>query len=100
MTLLSNHIDQITSACATNKVRTLFAFGSVTNNQFKADSDVDLVVDIAETDPFAYSDNYFNLKEQLEKILNRPIDLLEQKAIRNSFLKKEIDQTKILIYGT
>jgi predicted nucleotidyltransferase len=99
MTLLSTHIDQIKDACASNNVRTLFAFGSVTNDRFKADSDVDLLVDIAETDPILYSDNYFNLKEQLERIFNRHVDLLEQKAIRNSFLKKEIDQTKILIYG-
>jgi predicted nucleotidyltransferase len=100
MRLLTAHIEEIRTACVTNKVRTLFAFGSVTNDKFKSDSDVDLVVDIAETDPFAYSENYFNLKVQLEKIFNRHVDLLEQRAIRNSFLKKEIDQTKILIYET
>lgn len=100
MRLLTAHIEEIRNACVTNKVRTLFAFGSVTNDKFKSDSDVDLVVDIAETDPFAYSENYFNLKVQLEQIFNRHVDLLEQKAIRNSFLKKEIDQTKILIYET
>ncbi len=101
MTFLSNHFEQIKNACASNKVKTLFAFGSVvTNDKFKADSDIDLVVDIAETDPLAYADNYFNLKEQLEQIFNRQVDLLEQKAIRNPFLKKEIEQTKILIYGS
>ncbi len=100
MRLLTAHIEEIRKACVTNKVRTLFAFGSVTNDKFKSDSDVDLVVDIAETDPFAYSENYFNLKVQLEQIFNRHVDLLEQKAIRNSFLNKEIDQTKILIYET
>jgi predicted nucleotidyltransferase len=99
MTFLSNHFEQIKNACVSNKVKTLFAFGSVTNEKFKADSDIDLVVDIAETDPLAYADNYFNLKEQLEQIFNRQVDLLEQKAIRNPFLKKEIEQTKILIYG-
>lgn len=99
MTFLSAHIDQIKDACASNKVKTLFAFGSITNDSFKADSDVDLVVDIEETDPFAYSDNYFSLKEQLERIFNRHIDLLEHKAIRNPYLKKEIDQTKVLIYA-
>lgn len=99
MTLLSSHIDQIKDACASNKVRTLFAFGSVTNDKFEADSDVDLVVDIDETDPLCYTDNYFSLKEKLEKIFNRHIDLLEQKAIKNPFLKKEIDNTKVLIYG-
>jgi predicted nucleotidyltransferase len=99
MSILSNHIEQIKNACASNKVRTLFAFGSVTNDKFNEDSDVDLVVDIDETNPIEYSDKYFNLKEQLEVILNRQIDLLEHKSIRNPILKQEIDQTKILIYG-
>jgi predicted nucleotidyltransferase len=87
MRLLTAHIEEIRNACVTNKVRTLFAFGSVTNDKFKSDSDVDLVVDIAETDSFAYSENYFNLKVQLEQIFNRHVDLLEQMAIRNSFIK-------------
>ncbi len=100
MTVLSVHIDQIKKACTANKVKTLFAFGSATNDKFKTDSDIDLVVDIAESDPLAYSDNYFSLKEQLENIFNRRIDLLEQKAIRNPFLMKEIEKTKVLIYGT
>ncbi len=100
MTILSAHIDQIKDICASNQVRTLFAFGSVTTDKFRPDSDIDLIIDIAESDPFVYTDNYFNVKEQLEKIFNRHIDLLEQRAIRNPFLKKEIDQTKILIYGT
>lgn len=80
-------------------MKTLFAFGSVTNERFQAESDVDLVVDIEELDPIAYSDKYFNLKEQLEKIFNRKIDLLEQKTIRNPVIKKEIVRTIILIYG-
>jgi predicted nucleotidyltransferase len=57
------------------------------------------VVDINENDPISYSDSYFNLKFQLEQLLKRQIDLLEQKAIRNPYLKEQIDTTKILIYG-
>jgi len=99
MNLLTAQIEQIKEYCASSKVRTLFVFGSVTNDKFKAESDVDMVVDIAETDPLAYSEIYFNLKEQLEIIFNRHVDLLEQKAIKNQILKSEIEQTKILIYG-
>ena len=99
MKILNQYIEQIRKLCEINKVRTLFAFGSVTTDKFTSDSDIDLVVDIDDNEPISYSDKYFNLKFQLEKILKRQIDLLEQKAIRNRFLKSEIDQTKILIYG-
>ncbi len=99
MNVLNQHIDQIKRLCELNKVSTLFAFGSVTTDKFKPDSDIDLVVEIDDTDPISYSDKYFNLKFQLEEILKRQIDLLEQKAIRNKFLRREIDRTKVLIYG-
>jgi uncharacterized protein len=99
MKIISENIGQIKNLCDQHSVRSLFAFGSVTNDRFKADSDIDLVVDIDAADPLEYTDHYFELKFQLENILQREIDLLEQKAIRNPFLKQEIDRTKILVYG-
>ena len=96
---INKHIEQIKILCDTNKVKSLFAFGSVINNNLRGDSDIDLLVDIDDKDPLSYSDKYFDLKFNLQKIFNRKIDLLESKAIKNKFLKKEIDQTKFQIYG-
>lgn len=96
---INQHIDQIIKLCDSNKVKSLFAFGSITTDKFKPDSDIDLVVDIDDQDPLSYSDKYFNLKFQLEQLLNRQIDLLELKAIKNRFLRQQIDQSKVLIYG-
>ena len=39
------------------------------------------------------------LKAGLEELLNRSVDLLENKAIRNPILRKNIDNSKQLIYG-
>lgn len=97
---LSKHIDQIKKLCSLYKVKALFAFGSVTTDKFRPDSDIDLVVDIEEKDPLSYSDSYFNFKFQLEQLLQRQIDLLEQKAIKNPHLREQIEKTKILIYGS
>jgi predicted nucleotidyltransferase len=99
MDIVNQHIDRIREACLTNQVKRLFAFGSVTHNKLNEESDIDLMVEIEETDPISYSDAYFDLKERLEKLFKRPIDLLEDKAIRNPFLREEIDKTKVLIYG-
>lgn len=98
MTNLSPHIDQIRNICAANNVKTLFAFGSVTNSGFNAQSDVDLIVDIDESDPLLYSDHYFRLKFQLELLLSRSVDLLENKAVKNPYLRKEIERTKVSVY--
>lgn len=98
MRILQQHRKEINQLCKQNKVRTLFAFGSVTTDKFDIHSDIDLVVDIDENDPILYADKYFNLKFQLEEILKRQIDLLEQKSIRNIYLKGEIDHTKVQLY--
>ncbi len=100
MNELSKHIDQIKRLCSLYKVKALFAFGSVTSDKFRPESDIDFVVVIEEKDPISYSDSYFNFKFQLEQLLHRQIDLLEQKSIRNPYLKEQIDKTKVLIYGS
>jgi len=96
---LKDHIEQINQLCNTHNVRSLFAFGSIVSGKLKPESDIDLIVDIDSKDPIDYSDNYFALKFELEDMLNRPIDLLEAKALKNPFLKKQIDNTKVLVYG-
>lgn len=99
MNFLEQHNGQIVNLCETNEVKSLFLFGSAITGSFRDDSDIDLVVDFDEKDPISYSNKYFSLKFQLEDLLKRKVDLLEQKAIRNKFLIEEINKTKIRIYG-
>ena len=90
---------QIQELCKVNKVKSLFAFGSVTRDDFNESSDIDLVVDFEEKDPFKYTDLYFNLKSKLEEILKRQVDLLEERAIRNRIFRQQLENTKVKIYG-
>ena len=67
-----------------------FASGFVLTNRFTEKSDIDLVVDFdKEVEQVNYVNNFFD----------REIDLLEDKSIRNPILRKNIDNTKLLIYG-
>ena len=90
----------LTQLCFQNKVKSLYAFGSVLTNHFNNNnSDIDLIVDIDSTNPLEYADYYFNLKFALQDLFNRPVDLLENKAIKNDYLRREIDNSKQLIYA-
>lgn len=89
---------KIQQLCKSGKVKSLFAFGSVTREDFHTQSDIDLVVDFEEKDPFKYTDLYFAFKQQLESVLDKPIDLLEARAIRNPYFKEELDKTQVVIY--
>ncbi|MDZ7626599.1 MAG: nucleotidyltransferase domain-containing protein [Ignavibacteriaceae bacterium] len=99
MKALDPYIEPIKAICRQYRVKTLFAFGSAVKDKMSPDSDIDFVVEIESNDPFIYTENYFELKFQLEKLLKREIDLLEQKAIKNPFLSEEIDSNKVLVYG-
>lgn len=92
-------IELIKELCKANKVKSLFAFGSVTKDDFSEFSDIDLVVDFDEKDPFKYTDLYFNLKSKLEEILKRQVDLLEERAIKNRIFRQQLENTKVKIYG-
>jgi len=92
-------IDKIKELCKENKVKSLYAFGSVTREDFNPQSDIDLVVDFDENDPFKYTDLYFNLKSRLEEIFRRHVDLLEERAIRNRLFREQLEKTKVKIYG-
>jgi predicted nucleotidyltransferase len=96
---LDKYTNEINSLCLQNKVKSLYVFGSVLTDSFSDKSDIDLVVDIDSIDPFDYADNYFNLKFALQDLFSRPVDLLENKAIKNPFIRQNIDQSKSLIYA-
>jgi uncharacterized protein len=99
MNIIDKNIDVIRDLCYTHKVKQLFVFGSVLTEKFKKKSDVDLVVNFQDIDLYDYADNYFDLKYSLENLFKRDVDLLEEKAINNPYLRQSIDLSKKLIYG-
>ena len=99
MDLIEQNIENLKKLCDRYNVFQLYIFGSVLNDQFNAESDIDFLVTFHDLEVDLYADNYFDFKFSLEDLFNRQIDLLEDKAIKNPFLKKSIDSTKQLIYG-
>ncbi len=99
MNLLDKHIVDINKLCSDLNVKRLYAFGSILTNKFGAESDIDLVVDFNPIDISIYAENYYNLKFSLQSILNRPIDLLEDNAIKNPYFRQNLNETRKLIYG-
>ena len=99
MNILDSFHASIETLCNNHKVNDLYAFGSVLTENFGAESDVDLIVDFKTQDLLDYADNYFDLKFALEEVLKRPIDLLEEKALKNPYFKRAIYQQRKLIYG-
>ena len=98
-----NNLEAYTSdtikLCEAHKVKNLYAFGSVLTDNFNNESDIDLIVDFSNIAVEDYADNYFNFKFSLQDILQRPIDLLEEKALKNPYFRKSVNQHRKLVYG-
>ncbi len=85
--------------CKKHKVERLYVFGSVLNENFSEQSDIDFLVYFEETIPLLnYADNFFDFKFALEDLLQRDIDLVEGKTLKNKYFIEELNETKQLIY--
>jgi predicted nucleotidyltransferase len=97
--VLEVELNKVEQLCRKYNVRKLFVFGSVLTDRFNEQSDVDLMVDFDKNEIDDYFLNWFDFKYSMENALGREVDLLDEKSVRNSYLKKSIDSTKTLIYG-
>jgi predicted nucleotidyltransferase len=99
MNIVEKQMDKVGLLCSKHKVKSLYLFGSALTGRFSDKSDVDMLVEFKRMPLKMYADNYFDLKYALQDIFNRNVDLLENKAIKNPFLRRSIDRSKQLIYG-
>ena len=101
MKLIEINLQRIFDLCRKHKVKTLSVFGSILTDRFNDGSDVDLLVDFEPVDhnTFDYVGNYFGLRDALERLFGRKVDLIEEKGLRNKYFIANVNRTKQLIYG-
>jgi predicted nucleotidyltransferase len=98
MKLIETNRERIFELCDKHKVEELYLFGSALTDTFRDSSDIDLLIQFSRVNLLDYFDNYMDLKEELEQLFKRPVDLIENKAIKNPVFRKVVDREKQLIY--
>ena len=103
MKLIEMNIDKIAVLCKKYRVAKLWIFGSILTPRFNAESDVDFSVDFDATaidrEGLDWVNVFFGFMHDLESLLGRKIDLVDEVAVKNPYFRKELDATKRLIYG-
>jgi uncharacterized protein len=98
--IIQDKTNELFQLCITYNVKDMYAFGSVCNSHFNDTSDIDLLVTFDKNISIEkYTDNYFELHDQLERLFNRKIDLMTDNSLSNPYLIQSIEQTKQLIYA-
>ncbi|MDZ4824324.1 MAG: nucleotidyltransferase domain-containing protein [Flavobacteriales bacterium] len=97
---IENKMGAIRQILAGNHVKRAYLFGSMTNAQAPGKSDVDSFIEFdPELSIEEYGSSYFLILEQLEDSLDRSVDLLNGRSLRNPVFIHEIESTRIPIFG-
>lgn len=106
--IVKNNIENIAMLCKQHHVKYLYVFGSAMRTDFTENSDIDFLYEMDYSnfnfenlqqipyDPFL---TLFDLKEKLEHLLNKKVDLIPNQNFKNKYLKEAIEKNKTLIYG-
>ena len=90
--------DKIEDFCRRWKIKEFALFGSVLREDFRPDSDVDVLVSFAPDGGITF-DNRVEMLDELAEIFGREVDLVEKGTIRNPFRRHEILTTKEVVYA-
>lgn len=97
---IDDHRVALEELCRRYRVRSLFLFGSAARDDFDPGrSDVDLLVEFEAFPSGGYADAYFGFRESLEALFGRDVDLVALPAVRNPYMKADIERTRTLLYA-
>lgn len=98
--LIHDHQQALENLCRKYWVKSLEIFGSAVSGRFDRErSDVDLLIEFLPMAPGEYANAYFGLKDELEALFGRPVDLVMPRAITNRFFLEAIAEQRELIYA-
>jgi len=89
---------QLAELCRKWKVTELSLFGSILRDDFGPDSDVDVLVVFQPDAPWSLWD-LLDMREELQDLFGRTIDLVEKEALRNPFRRYEILKNHKVLYA-
>ena len=90
--------EDIVKICNKYKLSELAIFGSSIRDDFREDSDVDILIayiDIWQNDPF----DFLDIKEEFELLTGRKVDIVDRDALRNPIRRETILSSREVVYA-
>ena len=80
------------------EVEEAFLFGSATTKEVVNCNDIDFLYSFSSDLSFdRYASNYYKLEVELTKLLNKKVDLVAKKTLKNPYFIENINKSKIKI---
>jgi len=90
--------EKIEAFCRKWKIKELALFGSVLREDFRPDSDIDVLVSFEPGGGIDF-DNRVEMQDELAEIFGRGVDLVEKETVRNPFRRHNILTTREVVYA-
>jgi|SRR5919198_6418522 predicted nucleotidyltransferase len=91
--LLEQHRDDVAELLARYPVSQVWVFGSVARGDDRADSDLDLLVELM---PGASFDDFVGMDEELSALLGCPVDVVTTKELEsNELFRRRVDRDRL-----
>jgi predicted nucleotidyltransferase len=74
--------EQISAFCHRWKITELALFGSVLRDDFRADSDIDILLTFSPDSRWSLFD-WVDMKDELETLLQRQVDIVDKEGLKN-----------------
>jgi uncharacterized protein len=91
----------IAALCQRYRVRNLEVFGSAARGEDfdTAGSDADFVVEFEPQSDLPPLEEFFGFQADLSRLLERSVDLVEARAVRNPYVLANINRTREVVYA-
>jgi uncharacterized protein len=89
--------DQIAELCRRWKISELSIFGSVLGDDFRNDSDVDVLIQLEPNHGWGWE--IFDLQAELTSLLGRKVDLVFKDGLRNPIRRRHIMNSRQVLYA-
>lgn len=97
--IIKSKSEALAALCRLHGVRRLELFGSAATGAFEPQrSDLDFLVEF-DSNPARLFDRYFGLKEALESLFGREVDLVTVGALKNPYFIEAVNKTRQLLYA-
>ena len=98
--LIEQHREEVAALCRHAGARRLDVFGSGAREDFDpTSSDLDFLVEFDDLPPAKYANAYFVLKESLETLFDRPVDLVTDVGLENPYFRDRVIAERKLVYA-
>ncbi len=96
---IEEYIRGVEKICKDLRVKRLDLVGSAARNDFQPGrSDIDVLVEFEGLEKLF--DRYFELKMRLEEQLESQVDVIQEGAVKNPYIRRILNRDKVRIYGS